>query len=69
MTPDLRAVRTKLGKLTQTQAGQLFGATLRTWQDWEAGHRRPHGSALLLIKLACERPDIVQWLTQQGETR
>jgi DNA-binding transcriptional regulator YiaG len=66
---DLRAARLKLGRLTQTEAGLLFGTPLRTWQDWEGGARKPHGSTLLLIRLATERPDVVEWLTQQGETK
>jgi transcriptional regulator with XRE-family HTH domain len=65
LTPaELRAGRLKLG-LTQSEAGHLFGATLRTWQDWEAGFRTPHGSTLLLIELACKRPEVVQWLQEK----
>jgi len=37
----IRAAREAAG-LTQTQAGELIHGTLRTWQDWEAGHRRMH---------------------------
>jgi DNA-binding transcriptional regulator YiaG len=29
-------------KLTQTAAAAVIYATLRTWQDWEAGKRRMH---------------------------
>lgn len=37
--PDaIREARLKAG-LTQTQAGAILGAPLRTWQDWEYGHR------------------------------
>ena len=36
---DLKAFR--LGAdLTQTEAGALVGAALRTWQSWEAGDRK-----------------------------
>lgn len=39
MTPaEIRAARTAAGH-TQTQAGEIVGGTLRTWQDWEAGRR------------------------------
>jgi transcriptional regulator with XRE-family HTH domain len=61
MKEMVREARRSLG-LTQSQAGHLFGATLRTWQDWESGNRKPHGSALLLIELACEKPEVVDWL-------
>ena len=36
---DLKASRITSG-LTQTEAGALVGAALRTWQSWEAGDRR-----------------------------
>ena len=35
---DLKACRITAG-LTQTEAGALVGAALRTWQSWEAGDR------------------------------
>lgn len=39
MTPaEIKGARA-IAKLTQTAAGELVGATLRTWQDWEYGHR------------------------------
>ena len=65
---DLKAARTKLGKLTQLQAGRLFGATLRTWQDWEGGKRSPTGPTVRLIRLATEMPAVVDWLrARQGD--
>ena len=36
---DLKAFRITAG-LTQTEAGALVGAALRTWQAWEAGDRK-----------------------------
>ena len=36
---DLKACRMTAG-LTQTEAGALVGAALRTWQSWEAGDRK-----------------------------
>lgn len=38
---QIRAARVAAG-LTQTEAAALIYATLRTWQDWEAGKRRMH---------------------------
>jgi putative transcriptional regulator len=67
MKKMVREARSRLG-LTQSAAGHLFGATLRTWQDWEGGKRTPHGSTLLLIRLATERPEVVEWLrANQGD--
>ena len=36
---DLKAFRIG-ADLTQTEAGALVGAALRTWQSWEAGDRK-----------------------------
>ena len=36
---DLKAFRLGAG-LTQTEAGAIVGAALRTWQSWEAGDRK-----------------------------
>ena len=48
---DIRTTRLSLG-LTQQQAGELVGATARTWRAWEAGFRVMPGSKweLFLIK-------------------
>lgn len=62
---NLKAFRKQLS-LTQVEAGRLFGATLRTWEDWEAGRRKPHGSTLLLLKLVGERPELIEWLRRQA---
>lgn len=35
---QIKAARAALG-ITQAQAGEVIGATRRTWQDWEAGRR------------------------------
>lgn len=37
-------------KLTQTQAAQCIGVSMRTWQDWESGNRRMHPSMMELFK-------------------
>lgn len=48
---DIIAARKRAG-LTQTKAGALIGAALRTWQAWEAGDRNMPGAKweLWLIK-------------------
>jgi len=38
---EIRAAREAAG-ITQTQAGALVHASLRNWQQWEAGDRRMH---------------------------
>ena len=47
----IRTTRLSLG-LTQQQAGELVGASTRTWRSWEAGVRVVPGSKweLFLIK-------------------
>ena len=47
----IRTTRLSLG-LTQQQAGELVGASARTWRAWEAGFRVMPGSKweLFLIK-------------------
>lgn len=42
---DIRAARTAAG-LTQTEAGAVVHASLRTWQQWEAGDRKMHPDCL-----------------------
>jgi DNA-binding transcriptional regulator YiaG len=38
---EITAAR-EAAQLTQTEAGKLIYASLRTWQQWEAGDRRMH---------------------------
>jgi len=38
---EIIALRAQLG-LTQTQAGKVIHASLKAWQQWEAGDRRMH---------------------------
>jgi len=51
MTPiEIKQARQSAG-LTQTQAGELVGVALRTWQHWEAGDRKMPESASRLFKI------------------
>ena len=53
---DLKAFR--LGAdLTQTEAGALVGAALRTWQSWEAGDRKmpPAKWELFFLKVVAKK--------------
>ena len=46
----LRRLRAQRG-LTQTEAAEKVGVTLRAWQSWEHGHRRTNKGHLKLIQL------------------
>ena len=47
---EIRAARAAAG-LTQTEAGDLVHASLRTWQQWEAGDRKMPPGLFELFKL------------------
>ena len=46
----IRAARKKAG-LTQTQAAELIGAAMRSWQDWESGARNMPAAKWELFKI------------------
>ncbi len=50
---EIRSAREFAG-LTQTQAGALVGAALRTWQSWESGERRMPPAKWELFQLKLE---------------
>jgi putative transcriptional regulator len=47
---EIRAARVEAG-LTQTEAGDTVHASLRTWQQWEAGDRKMHPGLFELFKI------------------
>lgn len=47
---ELTDLRERLG-LTQAQAAEKVGVTVRAWLSWERGTRTPSPSAVKLIKL------------------
>ncbi|MDZ4323208.1 MAG: type II toxin-antitoxin system MqsA family antitoxin [Alphaproteobacteria bacterium] len=55
---DVYKIRQKY-QLTQLEFSQMFGFSLRTLQQWEQKRRRPHGAALILLKVVDYAPDIV----------
>ncbi|EKD65483.1 MAG: hypothetical protein ACD_50C00077G0004 [uncultured bacterium] len=55
---DVYQIRQKY-HLTQLEFSQRFGFSLRTLQQWEQRRRRPHGSALVLLKVVDYAPDVV----------
>lgn len=62
---DVQAVRRKL-KMSQKEFALRFGFTLSTVQNWEQGHRRPEGSARILLKIIDHRPDVVEKVLAVG---
>jgi putative transcriptional regulator len=62
---DVQAVRKKL-KMSQKEFAMRFGFTLATVQNWEQGHRKPEGSARVLLKIIEKRPDIVEKVLAVG---
>ena len=54
---DLKAFRIG-ADLTQTEAGALVGAALRTWQSWEAGDRKMPAPKweLFCLKVSAKKP-------------
>ena len=55
---DVYQIRQKY-HLTQLEFSQMFGFSLRTLQQWEQKRRRPHGAALILLKVVDFAPDVV----------
>ena len=56
---DVYQIRQKY-KLTQMEFSKTFGFSLRTLQQWEQRRRRPHGAALVLLKVIDYAPTVVQ---------
>ncbi|MEZ4621065.1 MAG: helix-turn-helix domain-containing protein [Caldilineaceae bacterium] len=46
--------------LSQAEFAKLLGVSKRTIQEWEQGRREPSGAAQSLIKIAMNRPDVLQ---------
>ena len=55
---DVYQIRQKY-KLTQLEFAKTFGFSLRTLQQWEQRRRKPHGAALVLLKVVDYAPDVV----------
>ena len=54
----IRAIRTKL-RMSQRLFASALNVSDRTVQAWERGARRPDGSALRLLEIADEHPDVL----------
>lgn len=56
-------IRSKL-KLSQSAFAGLMGVSLRTLQDWEQGKRKPSGPAIVLLRIAEQKPEVFMQLSQ-----
>lgn len=55
--PDtIRTARIAAG-LTQTEAGNIVHASLRTWQQWEAGDRKMHSGLFELFRIKTKQQE------------
>lgn len=50
-------IRKKMN-LSQSAFAGLLGVSLRTLQDWEQGRRSPQGSAIALLRIAEQHPEV-----------
>ena len=57
-----QVIRAKL-KLSQSAFAGMMGVSLRTIQDWEQGRRKPSGSAVALLRIAEQKPEVFTQLT------
>jgi putative transcriptional regulator len=52
-----QVIRAKL-KMPQAAFAGLMGVSLGTVQDWEQGRRKPSGPALVLLRIANQKPEV-----------
>jgi len=57
-----QVIRAKL-KLSQSAFAAMMGVSLRTVQDWEQGRRKPSGSAIALLRIAEQKPEVFMQLS------
>jgi putative transcriptional regulator len=58
---DPQIIRSRLN-LSQSEFASLMGVSVRTVQEWEQGRRKPSGSAVALLRIAEQKPDVFQQL-------
>ncbi|MDR0780884.1 MAG: type II toxin-antitoxin system MqsA family antitoxin [Pseudomonadales bacterium] len=58
---QLRSTRKKL-KLTQAEAGCLFGGGMSAFSEYERGKTQPHKSTVLLLRLLDRHPELLNEL-------
>lgn len=62
---QLRTKRKKL-KLTQAEAGRLFGGGISAFSAYENGKTQPHRSTVLLLRLRGNHPELLDEVRQAG---
>ena len=63
---NVKQIRQKVG-MTQMAFAITFGISLGTLRHWERGDRRPHGSALALLKIIEKEPQAALRALAAGE--
>ncbi len=54
---DVHSIRNKFG-FSQREFAMLLGISVRTLQNWENGHRKPTGTAKVLLEIIDKYPDV-----------
>lgn len=54
---DPQIIRNKLN-LSQFEFASLMGVSVRTVQEWEQGRRKPSGSAVALLRIVEQKPEV-----------
>jgi DNA-binding transcriptional regulator YiaG len=65
---EVRGLRERLN-FTQRQFAGYFGFPLATLRHWEYGHRRPTGSAYVLLQVIRENPRLVLQAVRKARAR
>ena len=65
---EIRALRGRL-RFTQRQFAGYFGFPLATLRHWEYGHRKPTGSAYVLLQVIRENPRVVLQAVRKARRR
>jgi HTH-type transcriptional regulator/antitoxin MqsA len=55
---EIRVTRKKL-KLSQAEAGRLFGGGMSAFSEYERGKTQPHKSTVLLLRLLNHHPELL----------
>ena len=54
---DPQIIRTHLN-MSQSEFASLMGVSVRTIQEWEQGRRKPSGSAVALLRIVEQKPEV-----------
>lgn len=56
---DVKRIREKKFRKSQTEFASMLGLSVNTIQDWEQGRRHPSGPARALLNVASRHPKLV----------